>query len=255
MSWSDDLVQIRIVGVDGRVAAEVPQSREAPAPRPGRRMGGRSFPATASYGVNRAHSGIYAVDPGGGGSRWLAAPTKPTAAVELARRTGSDKFVRPAPGSARLVLPSVALSSRYLVAEERRRDRGHVLERYDVSRGVVLGTTVVPKSAGPISLSGDRRPCIASGAGSASGCQERPCPPVALRPYEQEWTGDPRQPRLLGGGLPRVAAAYTGNRAQLGDRWCRARWNRQPQPGTPPQDLHSPVPFRCGSGPHGLSNS
>jgi hypothetical protein len=56
------------------------------------------------------------------------------------------------PGS----VSSVALSSRYLVAKAWRRDRGHALERFDVRSGTVLGTTVVPKSAGPISLSGQR---------------------------------------------------------------------------------------------------
>lgn len=151
MSWSDDQ-EIRIVGVDGRGQKKL-QSREG-AGAPAWAPDGRSLVSgDGFYGVNRAHSGIYAVDPGGGGSRWLAAPTKPTTAVELRdNRTGKLLRRLEVPGS----VSSVALSSRYLVAKAWRRDRGHALERFDVRSGAVLGTTVVPKSAGPISLSGQR---------------------------------------------------------------------------------------------------
>ena len=145
--------EIRTVNADG-TGQKARNSREgagAPAWSPDGRTIASGDSASGFDAVNRGHSGIYAIDPAGGRSRWLAAPTKPTSTVEV-RDSISGKLLRglEVPGS----VSSVALSNRYLVAEAWRRDRGYVLERYDVSRGDVLGTAPFPRAASAISLAG-----------------------------------------------------------------------------------------------------
>jgi Tol biopolymer transport system component len=152
MSWSDDQ-EIRIVGVDGRGQKKL-QSRDgagAPAWSPDGRTIASGDSASGFDAVNRGHSGIYAIDPAGGRSRWLAAPTKPTSEVALRdSRTGKPLRFLQLPG----MVSSVALSSRYVVARAWRRDLGYVLEGYDLTSGTALRTMRFPRSGSAVSLVG-----------------------------------------------------------------------------------------------------
>jgi TolB protein len=164
-SWTD-YQEIRIVNADatGKKTLARREGAGAPSWSPDRRTIASGDSASGFDAVNRGYSGIYAVDPAGGRSRWLAAPTKPTTTVEV-RDTMSVKLLRrwELPVSvpsclhaySRCPAASIAISGRYVVAKVWRR-RGYILERFDVASGAVLGTTAVPNSAGAISLSGQR---------------------------------------------------------------------------------------------------